>query len=290
MNTILMKKNKGRPRVTKCRMMDPLEEIPVHRDITYDAFRAVAKVDDKVNPDLYFELEAKFEELAFADIKKNESGGRPDYNESEWANEQIIKSIHKEFNRKNIKKSKQDVEDLASAVWCRLLINSDYDYMEQKSHKGQKIKTMVHNQMIDENRKVQPDFSKEVHNSGMYEDLIFNGIKTKSQINSFIQAFIDRKPIYFLKDSSSSGKVIALDLKSLWSSEYLKILTVRNNKTEREPFLFPRLKEGSYKKLSNDEIKNYIPSKKIKKARGDDVIIKTTKGQYRQSIPDAEED
>lgn len=87
-----------------------------------------------------------------------------------------------------------------------------------------------------------------------------------------------------------SGKVIALDLKALWSSEYLKILTVRNNKTERELFLFPRLKEGSYKKLSNDEIKNYIPSKKIKKSRGDDVIIKTTKGQYRQSVPDVEED
>ena len=50
------------------------------------------------------------------------------------------------------------------------------------------------------------------------------------------------------------------------------------------------LKEGSYKKLSNDEIKNYIPSKKIKKARGDDIIIETTKGQYRQSIPDAEDD
>ncbi len=44
--------------------------------------------------------------------------------------------------------------------------------MEQKSHKGQKIKTMVHNQIIDENRKVQPDFSKEVHSSGMYEDLM----------------------------------------------------------------------------------------------------------------------
>lgn len=285
-----MKKNKGRPRVTKIRMTVPLDEITVVGDKTYEIFEEMAKLDDKKFPERFEELERQFEESWFKDYDENVKNNRPDYNEHDWADEQIKKSIRKEYARNNIIKSKEDIEDLASAVWCRILINANYSYMEPKSHKGRKIKMMVQNEIIDQYRYSNIDYSKQVVKAGIKDDLIHNGIITKTQINNFIKSLVEGKLVFYLNSSSKSEQAKCIDLQALRNSDFTNLVVTDRN-AKREPFLFPVVSAAKAKSLTAIEIENYKPAVKPKKVTQNANKIKPKKGEYKQFVPpDPDED